>query len=64
MIKKRIIACLDVKNGEVIKGINFKGHEKVGDIVMLAKEYSDQGIDELVFYDISASCENRVVSKE
>jgi cyclase len=61
MLKKRIIACLDVKDGVVIKGVQFKQHEIIGDILELAKKYSDDGVDELVFYDISASSENRVV---
>ena len=61
MLAKRIIACLDVKNEKVVKGINFDNHVIVGDIIQLAKKYSDQGIDELFFYDITASPENRTV---
>lgn len=61
MLAKRIIPCLDVKDGCVVKGIKFKNHEKVGDILSLAKFYSDSGADELVFYDITASCEERAV---
>ena len=59
MITKRIIPCLDVKNGDVVKGVNFKGLSKVSSPVDLAKHYSDCGADELVFYDITASFENR-----
>lgn len=59
MITKRIIPCLDVKNGRVVKGINFKGLSDVSSPVELAKYYSDNGADELVFYDITASFEER-----
>lgn len=62
MLKKRIIACLDVANGRVVKGVRFRDHEDVGDILELAQRYSDQGVDELVFYDISASPEQRGVA--
>lgn len=62
MLKKRIIACLDVANGRVVKGVRFQQHEDVGDILELSKRYSLQGIDELVFYDISASPEQRSVA--
>jgi cyclase len=62
MLKKRIIACLDVANGRVVKGVRFRGHEDVGDILELAQRYSEQGIDELVFYDITASPEQRGVA--
>ena len=55
MITKRIIPCLDVKNGRVVKGVNFKGLSDVSSPVELAKYYSDNGADELVFYDIMAS---------
>lgn len=61
MLAKRIIACLDVKNGQVVKGVQFKNHEIVGDCVSLAQRYRDEGIDELVFYDITASSEQRTV---
>ena len=64
MLKKRIIACLDVANGRVVKGVRFKQHEDVGDILELSKRYSEQGIDELVFYDISASPEQRSVAAQ
>ncbi len=59
MITKRIIPCLDVKNGRVVKGINFEGLGDVASPVELAKFYSDCGADELVFYDITASAEGR-----
>lgn len=63
MITKRIIPCLDVKNNKVVKGIQFKNHEIVGSIVNLAEKYSNDGADELVFYDISASTHGSVVNK-
>lgn len=59
MITKRIIPCLDVKDGRVVKGVNFKGLADVSSPVELAKYYSDNGADELVFYDITASAEGR-----
>lgn len=59
MITKRIIPCLDVKNGRVVKGINFLGLSDVSSPIELAKFYSDNGADELVFYDITASAEER-----
>ena len=59
MIKKRIIPCLDVKDGRVVKGENFSGLSDVSSPVELAKYYSDNGADELVFYDITASFEGR-----
>ena len=59
MIKKRIIPCLDVKDGRVVKGVNFSGLSDVSSPVELAKYYSDNGADELVFYDITASFEGR-----
>lgn len=61
MLKKRIIPCLDVKDGQVVKGIQFRSHEIVGDIVDLARHYSNSGADELVFYDITASSDKRNV---
>lgn len=64
MLSKRIIACLDVKDGRVVKGVRFKGHEVVGEILDLAQRYSQQGIDELVFYDISASADGRRVDRK
>lgn len=59
MITKRIIPCLDVKDGRVVKGVNFKSLSDVNDPVELASYYSDNGADELVFYDITASSEGR-----
>ncbi len=59
MITKRIIPCLDVKNGRVVKGVNFRGLNDVSSPVELGKIYSDSGADELVFYDITASSEGR-----
>ena len=59
MITKRIIPCLDVKNGRVVKGVNFEGLHDVSDPVSLAEYYSKAGADELVFYDITASFEGR-----
>ena len=61
MITKRIIPCLDVKNGRVVKGVNFEGLSDVSSPVELAKYYSDIGADELVFYDITASSEGRAL---
>ncbi len=61
MITKRIIPCLDVKNGRVVKGVNFEGLSDVSNPVSLAKYYSDNGADELVFYDITASAEGRAL---
>ena len=59
MITKRIIPCLDIKDGKVVKGVNFEGLRDVSDPVGLAAYYSENGADELVFYDITASFENR-----
>lgn len=59
MITKRIIPCLDVKDGRVVKGINFKGLQDVSSPVELAKYYTQNGADELVFYDITASSDGR-----
>ena len=59
MITKRIIPCLDVKDGKVVKGVNFKGLRDVASPMELARLYSDGGADELVFYDIAASAEGR-----
>lgn len=59
MITKRIIPCLDVKDGRVVKGVNFAGLRDVNSPVELAKYYSEAGADELVFYDITASAEGR-----
>lgn len=59
MFQKRIIICLDVRNGKTTKGIKFKGNVDIGDPVEMASEYYRQGVDELVFYDITASAEDR-----
>ena len=61
MITKRIIPCLDVRDGRVVKGVNFDGISDVSSPVKLAKYYSDSGADELVFYDITASAEGRAL---
>lgn len=62
-LSKRIIPCLDVDNGRVVKGIKFSGVKDAGDPVQLAKKYSDQGADELVFLDITASKQDREIMK-
>lgn len=59
MITKRIIPCLDVKDGKVVKGVNFTGLKEISEPVELGKYYSEAGADELVFYDITASAEDR-----
>ncbi len=61
MITKRIIPCLDVRNGRVVKGVNFEGLNDVADPVRLAAQYSAEGADELVFYDITATYEGRTL---
>ena len=61
MLSRRIIPCLDVRDGRVVKGVRFRDHVDMGDIVELALRYRDQGADELVFYDIGASPEGRSV---
>lgn len=63
MLAKRIILCLDVRQGQVVKGVQFRHHEIIGDIVPLARRYAEEGADELVFYDITASADGRVVDK-
>lgn len=63
MLARRIIPCLDVKDGLVVKGVQFRNHEIIGDIVPLAERYAHEGADELVFYDITASSDQRVVDK-
>jgi cyclase len=63
MLAKRIIPCLDVRDGKVVKGVQFRNHEIIGDIVPLAEQYAKAGADELVFYDITASSDQRVVDK-
>lgn len=64
MPARRIIPCLDVKDGRVVKGIQFRDHRDAGDIVEQALRYRDEGADELVFYDISASAEQRGIDLE
>ena len=64
MLTKRIIPCLDVRNGRVVKGVHFKDHRDVGDPVELAAWYNGQGADELVFYDITASSDGRSIMRE
>ncbi|HWJ38230.1 MAG TPA: imidazole glycerol phosphate synthase subunit HisF [Sphingomicrobium sp.] len=61
MPARRIIPCLDIKDGRVVKGVQFRDHRDAGDIVEQAMRYRDEGADELVFYDISASAEGRSV---
>jgi cyclase len=63
MLSKRIIPCLDVKDGRVVKGVQFRNHEVVGDIVELAQRYCEEDADELVFYDITASSDQRTVDR-
>lgn len=60
-VARRLIPCLDVKNGQVVKGVQFRNHRVMGDIIELAARYRDEGADELVFYDITASPEGRSV---
>lgn len=64
MPARRIIPCLDVKDGRVVKGVQFRDHRDAGDIVEQATRYRDEGADELVFYDISASAEDRSLDVE
>ena len=64
MLSRRIIPCLDVKGGRVVKGVRFRDHVDMGDIVELALRYRDEGADELVFYDIGASPEGRRVDRD
>lgn len=59
MLKKRIIPCLDIQNGQVVKGVNFENIKQAGDPIALAKRYVAEGADELVFLDITATIENR-----
>ncbi|MGY4515711.1 imidazole glycerol phosphate synthase subunit HisF [Lysobacter sp. HA18] len=63
MLSRRIIPCLDVRDGRVVKGVRFRDHVDMGDIVELALRYRDEGADELVFYDITASPEGRSVDR-
>ncbi|MEP1229276.1 MAG: imidazole glycerol phosphate synthase subunit HisF [Litorimonas sp.] len=62
MLARRIIPCLDVRGGRVVKGVQFRNHEDVGGILDLAMRYRDEGADEIVFYDITASVDDRTVS--
>ena len=64
MLAKRLIVCLDVRNGKVTKGVKFEGNRDLGDPVEMGAEYYRQGVDELVFYDITASAENRAIDIE
>ncbi len=63
MLTRRIIPCLDVRDGRVVKGVQFRNHEDVGGILELARRYRERGADELVFYDITASPEGRRVDR-
>lgn len=63
MLTKRIIPCLDVRDGKVVKGVQFRNHEIIGDIVPLAAKYANEGADELVFYDITASAKDNLIDK-
>ncbi len=63
MLSRRIVPCLDVRDGRVVKGVRFRDHVDMGDIVALALRYRDEGADELVFYDITASPEGRSVDR-
>jgi cyclase len=63
MLSRRLIPCLDVRDGKVVKGVRFRDHVVVGDIVDLALRYRDEGADELVFYDITASPQGRSVDR-
>ena len=62
MTARRIVPCLDVKDGRVVKGVKFVGHTDMGDAAELAARYRDAGADELVFYDITASPEGRTLT--
>ncbi|MEO0576447.1 MAG: imidazole glycerol phosphate synthase subunit HisF [Pseudomonadota bacterium] len=63
MLTRRIIPCLDVRDGQVVKGVQFRNHKVVGDIIELAARYRDESADELVFYDITASPDGRSVDR-
>lgn len=63
-VARRLVPCLDVRDGQVVKGIRFRNHRVMGEIVELAQRYRDEGADELVFYDITASPEGRSVDVE
>lgn len=64
MLEKRVVVCLDVRDGKVTKGVKFKGNQDIGDPVQMARQYYEEGADELVFYDITASSENRGIMIE
>jgi len=64
LLAKRVVPCLDVLNGLVVKGVQFKNHKIVGDIIELASRYAQEGADELVFYDIGASVNDKLVSSD
>ena len=64
MLSRRIIPCLDVRDGKVVKGVRFRDHIDMGDILGLARHYRDAGADELVFYDITASPQGRSVDRD
>ncbi|MBU8976135.1 imidazole glycerol phosphate synthase subunit HisF [Lysobacter sp. MMG2] len=64
MLSRRIVPCLDVRDGRVVKGVRFRDHVDMGDIVALALRYRDEGADELVFYDITASPQGRSVDRQ
>lgn len=64
MLAKRIIPCLDIKDGKVVKGVNFVGLKDVGNPIELAKKYNEQGADEIVFLDITATYEDRDIIKD
>jgi cyclase len=64
VLSRRIVPCLDVRDGRVVKGVRFRDHVDMGDIVALALRYRDEGADELVFYDITASPEGRSVDRK
>ena len=64
MLEKRVVVCLDVRDGKTTKGVRFKGNVDIGDPVEMAKAYYDEGVDELVFYDITASAERRGIMIE
>ncbi|MBK6673943.1 MAG: imidazole glycerol phosphate synthase subunit HisF [Proteobacteria bacterium] len=63
MLARRLIPCLDVRDGQVVKGVQFRDHRVVGEILELARRYRDEGADELVFYDITASPQGRSVDR-
>ncbi|MEN9360009.1 MAG: hypothetical protein RL095_1544 [Verrucomicrobiota bacterium] len=64
MLNKRVIVCLDVRNGKVTKGVKFEGNVDIGDPVEMGRGYAESGVDELVFYDITASAEGRPIDLE